>query len=204
MKNRIDLYQPQFKPKVILLSLNFAFLIWFLALVSIVVAGVSVSRLKNHAQQEVLFAAQQVKDKTTLLGVMTKGRDSRVQNPKLVEALEQSQKQLKIKKTIVRELANREQQKSQGFSALMLDLAANHQQDLWLTEIHLNESQISIRGGATDSAAVPNWVNKLASAEYFIGKEFAAARLYRDGNEELLFVLSSEIADLGAGVTNEQ
>lgn len=199
MKNRIDLYQPQFRPKVILLSLNFAFLLWFLALALIVVAGFSVAALKNRAQQDALLAAQQVKDKTALLDVLTKGRDNRKQNPALVSALEQTQKQLQIKKTIVDELANREQQKSQGFSALMVDLAANHQEDLWLTEIHLNESKMSIKGGASDSTAVPNWVNKLSSAEFFIGKEFAAARLYRDESEELKFVLSSEVTDLGTG-----
>lgn len=204
MKSRINLYQEQFKPTVILISLNFSIVLWLLVLIGTLSAGFAVIHLQKSAEQRALLAAQAVSDKTAVLNLLLKGRDGKSQNPALLSELEQTQKQLGIKKVILEELANREEQKSRGFSALMVDLASNHQSDLWLTEINLDDSLISIKGGASDSTALPVWVSKLSAANYFVGKEFAAARLFRDENEQLQFILSSDINDAQQGGGNER
>ena len=204
MKNRINLYQQKFKPKVELLSLNFSVMLWIVTLIVMLSAGYGAVNLQQKAEQQALLAAQSVSDKTAVLNVLIKGRDNKTQSPTLMKELEQSQKQLNIKKTIVTELANREEQKSRGFSALMVDLASNHQPDLWLTEISLDDAKIHIKGGASDSTALPVWVSNLSSAQYFVGKEFSTARLFRDENEQLQFVLSSEIAEAQQGVADER
>lgn len=204
MKSRINLYQEQFKPQVVLLSLNFALLIWALAIITLVIVGFGVGTNNSGAKKEAQTYANQVSEKTTLLSTLADTLDKRAQDPGLLKTLEGTQKTLKTKQTIVAELGNRQAQKENGFSALMLDLANNTQEDVWLTRISLNESRVRIEGGTLVSAAVPGWVNKLSGAKSFTGKEFAEARMFRDEQEQLNFVLSSELSDSNSGGNDER
>lgn len=199
MKNRVNLYEQKFRPTLELLSLNFTIAVWVTSLVLVLFIGFNIYQTQKSVEREALAAAKELADKTAVMDVLVDGKNNKTQDAALISELEQTQKQLAIKKSIISELANREEQRSRGFSALMFDLANNHQPELWLTEINLDGKQIKIKGGAVDSTALPLWVNQLSSANYFIGTEFAAARLFRDENEQLQFVLSSDAGETEQG-----
>lgn len=199
MKNRVNLYEQKFRPTLELLSLNFTIAVWVTSLVLVLFIGFNIYQTQKSVEREALAAAKELADKTAVMDVLVDGKNNKTQDAALISELEQTQKQLAIKKSIISELANREEQRSRGFSALMFDLANNHQPELWLTEINLDGKQIKIKGGAADSTALPLWVNQLSSANYFIGTEFAAARLFRDENEQLQFVLSSDAGETEQG-----
>ena len=183
-----------------LLSLNFCLLVWGISLFAVVSAAYFSQSLSSKLSNEAQAAALQVQEKQGLIKALTDARATRQPDATLLSAIEAGQDDIEIKQTIVDELASREAQKSHGFSDLMLDLAKNHQQQLWLTRIRMESGRLHIEGSALDSAAVPIWVSQLGEADYFNGREFAAARMYRDEEQQLNFVLSSELNDPTVGV----
>ncbi len=140
--------------------------------------------------------AQNLKMKKELIDSMMEAQESQVQDPSILAQIERTQSKLNLKQSILDELKARETQKSNGFSDLMIDLASNHHSDLWLTNINLDERKLYLEGTAADSAALPEWVNKLGKAAYFNGKEFAGARMFRNDKKMLNFILSSELDDI--------
>ncbi|GAB5381694.1 MAG: hypothetical protein Alis3KO_35770 [Aliiglaciecola sp.] len=196
MKNRINFFREDLKPKIVLLNLNFVVALSLLAVLVIVGGWVWANMQVNNSNRQVDELLASVKQKKALVDTLIEAKDSRTQDMSIIAAIEAHQQELNVKKTILEELGSRESQRSNGFSALMTDLASHHQPSLWLTNIRLDERKLYLQGTATDSEALPRWVNKLAQADYFSGKEFAGARMFRNEKETLSFVLSSELDDV--------
>ena len=191
MKTRVNFYFDEFKPKTYLINLHFTALLWGLA-AAVVLAGAFVSHShESVAENRLEMVEQSIADKRKAISMLTDARNSLQQDPSLVASIERLQQEQVVKNDIVKELGNREVSKSSGYSDLMLDLARVHQPGVWLTLIRLDESNVRIEGGASNSAALPQWLNKLTSSAYFNGTEFAEARMFRDQEEQLHFVLSS-------------
>jgi len=196
MKNRINFLRDDLKPKIILINLNF---VAFMAVVSIsiIIAGlVWTNQQFKNSQQTIETLMTQVEQKKFQADALREAKDSRTQDKSIVAEIQTIQAELDVKMTILNELENRESQRSNGFSKLMIDLAANHQPSLWLTNISVDERKLLMQGTTADSSALPKWLSKLNSAPYFSGKEFAGARLNRNDKEMLNFVLSSELDDV--------
>lgn len=51
---------------------------------------------------------------------------------------------------------------------------------------------VLIEGQATDSAIVPKWLSSLGQTDYFRGQEFSNTRLYRDSEQQINFVISTD------------
>jgi hypothetical protein len=193
MKTRVNLYLDEFKLKYELFTLGTCFVVWGMSIV-LVVLGTYLS--KNQLEQ-IRFDSQQVEmrhvSKKKLVDTLTSERDSRQRDPQLISAIEMMQRQLSAQQAILSELAKQEQLKSQGFSLLMLDLANNQQDDLWLKRIRVEEQQLLLTGGASGAASLPRWVGRLKQAEYFSGKQFDAAKVYRDEEDILNFEIGTLI-----------
>jgi Tfp pilus assembly protein PilN len=112
-------------------------------------------------------------------------------DPSLLKEMEEKQQIIRLKKLVLDELAGQEDLKSIGFSKLMLELASNKQNGLWLTHINLNGMDVMIKGAALDSAFVPRWVRSLGKTDYFRGQKFSDTRLYRDYEDQLNFVIQT-------------
>ena len=191
MKTRVNFYFDEFRPKTYLINLHFTALLWGLALLAVLVGAVINTSREQSVEKRLERVEQAIEDKRKAVTMMTSARDALQQDPSLLAAIEQLQTEQVAKNDIVKELGNREQNKSSGYSELMLDLARVHQPGIWLTLIRLDEANVRIEGGASNSAAVPQWLNKLTASSYFSGTEFAEARMFRDQEEQLQFVLSS-------------
>ena len=192
MKTRVNFYFDEFRPKTYLINLHFTALLWGLAVASVFV-GAFISHNREAAIENRLEMVERaIDDKRKAISMLTDARDGLQQDPSLVAAIERLQQEQVAKGDIVEELGNREASKSSGYSDLMLDLARVHQPGIWLTLIRLDEANVRIEGGASNSAALPQWLNKLTASSYFNGTEFAEARMFRDQEEQLHFVLSSE------------
>lgn len=196
MKYRVNLFPQELKPKLQLVTLNFMLFIWC---VSILVMFV----LAEHFQERYLVTQKRTQaiqtdynTKKTLLETLTKARDNRAQDPKLLESVKRLQGEERAKYLLLSELKGREQMKNQGFSVLMKDLAENHIPDIWLTRISISEQKIWIEGGALKSEKLPVWVSQLKESEYFRGRDFAGARMFRNEQDELNFVISSDLGEL--------
>ena len=192
MKTRINLYLDEFKPTIVLVSLNFSLLIWMITLIGVVSVATLAYQAKQRSQTYAVQVATEVADKTALLNTLKTQQGTLQQDERLLADLQTSQLQLAAKNQIVDELSRREALKNQGFSSLMQDLAAYHHAGLWLTRISLDDQWLHIEGGVEQSTQVPVWVDNLRQSPFFQGKEFTQAKIYRDDDERLRFVLSSD------------
>lgn len=196
MKYRVNLFPEELKPKLDLFTLNFVITIWAVLLGAMVVADFNYQSEYKDAQLRTKATQEEYKAKTQMHQTLKQARENRKQDPQLLAKVQELQKEEHDKYWLLTELQGRERLKNQGFSMLMNDLASNHLADVWLTRIAVNERNVRMEGATLDSAKVPQWVSMLKESEYFSGRTFAGARLYRDSEDRLNFIISSDLKEL--------
>ena len=204
MKYRVNLFPQELKPKLNLFTASFVILMWLLS-------GVILFAVSETYRQEYLAtqrATQDIQQKysqqQSMLNMLTQARDNRAQDPNLLADVQRLQNEVRDKSLLLDELRGREQLKNQGFSTLMEDLSNSHVDGVWLTRININESKIRMEGATIESAKVPFWVSRLKDSDYFAGRSFAGARMFRDDTDNLNFVISSELVELTIEAQAEQ
>lgn len=196
MKYRVNLFPEELKPKLQLFTAGFVILMWLLS--GVVLFAISQSYQREFAEMKVATRDIQQKytEQTKMLKMLTNARDTRAQDPALLAQVQKLQNEARDKGLLLEELRGREQLKNQGFSMLMEDLALNHVDGVWLTRISINEQKIRMEGATIESSKVPFWVSQLRDSNYFTGRSFAGARMFRDDEDNLNFVISSELVEL--------
>lgn len=199
MKSRINLYLPELHPKLEVLTLSFVLTIWAILFT---ILGLVYYHDYSHGESVktdlmvIEVQKQLVEDR---LVELNETLASRTKDPKLLAAIESKQLEVSLKQRVIDELSGQEQFKSNGFAGLMSGLAEHHLDGLWLTRIQLDENQVMLEGGATDSSLIPQWMTQLSSTERLKGQEFSTTKLYRDPNQQLMFTLGTKaISDLQA------
>jgi Tfp pilus assembly protein PilN len=204
MKSRINLFSAEFKPRLVLLSLNFGLVLWTLSLLGIVSAYV----LIKDKEQTIALQAKQINEqhsqKLLLVTLLGEELEKRNKDQTLLTKLDEIQSEIRDKKAILAELSGREALTQKRFSALMGDLAATHQGDLWLKHVSVEQQDLLIEGAMSEASALPLWLSRLRSADYFAGQQFNNARVYRDEGQQLNFALNSgKESQLSKGQANE-
>lgn len=204
MKNRINLYHPEFHPKLRLLSLNIVIASWvFTAILCGLLYFYFASEQQNF-QAELGILERDKQQQQILVTELQIAVDSLQVDPVLLQKVENNQQLVNLKKRVLDELSGREQLTTQGYSNLMIDLASHNQTGLWLTHINLNGAKVEMQGATTDSALVPKWLSSLGQTDYFNGQEFADTRLYLDSDKQLKFIISSgKESNPEVGASNE-
>jgi len=199
MKSRINLYLPELHPKLEVLTLSFVLTIWAILFT---ILGLVYYHDYSHGESVktdlmvIEVQKQLVEDR---LVELNETLASRTKDPKLLAAIESKQLEVSLKQRVIDELSGQEQFKSNGFAGLMSGLAEHHLDGLWLTRIQLDENQVMLEGGATDSSLIPQWMTQLSLTERLRGQEFSTTKLYRDPNQQLMFTLGTKaISDLQA------
>jgi len=204
MKNRINLYTLEMKPKLQMLTLSVVCVLWSGALIIMLLVYAYLGSQNQTLQAEFVAASARKAEKSALLASFTQEVAARGDDQQRVNSIEQKQITLRLKGRVLSELAGQESLKSSGFSALMLALASTSEHGIWLTQINLNGREISIEGAALESSSVPKWLASLGTTEFFIGREFATTSIYRDSQQQLFFVLDSQYSDLGLGESADE
>ncbi|GAC13793.1 hypothetical protein GLIP_1152 [Aliiglaciecola lipolytica E3] len=167
-----------------------------LSIVIIVVAWFWADKQQSNVENQIDNLLVQISQKKELVQTLIEAKDARTQDASIVAKVEKHQQELAMKLTILEELDDRKTQRSNGFSNLMLDLANNHHNNLWLTNILLDERSLYLEGTTTDSKALPQWVTQLNQANYFANTEFAGTKMFRNEQQQLQFILSSNLDDI--------
>jgi len=196
MKYRINLFPAELEPKLDLFTLNFVMVLWLLAGLVIAATTHYFQQIFIETQTSIEKVQQEHAKLKTMFDTLKKARDTRDQNPELLAKEKKLSGEERSKFLLLNELQGREQLKNQGFSILMRDLSKQHIVEIWLTQISIQETRVRIEGGSIESSKVPFWVNKLRQSEYFSGRNFAGARMYRNEDDDLTFVLSSDLQGL--------
>ena len=180
MKLRVNLYQPEFHPKLELMSIGAVFsLFGFLILL---ICGVYAYLSVDGAQKQQALAAvdEQIEMRNALISDLNRQLSQQQEDPQLLAEFSTRQTILEDKERIKAALKDREVLKSASFALLLRELAQQDEQNLWLTHIEVTESSMRLSGEALRPEAVPRWVNRLAQTQYFSGKSFDEAQLNRD------------------------
>jgi Tfp pilus assembly protein PilN len=191
MKNRINLYHPSFHPKLQLLTLSSVIVSWVSVAIFCSLSYFYMMAEQQSFKLKITNLEQNKQQKKTLVNELNIALENIKVDPDLLKIVEEKQQTIQLKKRVLNELIGQENLKSTGFSTLMLDLAGHSLNGLWLTHIDLNGMSITIKGATTDSAFMPKWLSSLGQTEYFKGQNFSDTRLYRDSEEQLNFVIST-------------
>jgi Tfp pilus assembly protein PilN len=191
MKNRVNLYHPEFHPQLRLLSLHIVIGSWIFAALFCGLLYFYLATEQQSAKSKIAKMEQHKQQQAILVKELQNTVDNLKVDPVLLQQVEKNQLLVSLKKRVLNELAGQQQLKSGGYSNLMVDLARHHQSGLWLTHINLNGISVVMEGTATDSALVPKWLSSLGQTDYFSGQEFADTRLYRDSEKQLNFIIST-------------
>lgn len=191
MKNRINLYHPSFHPKLQLLTLSSVIVSWVSVAIFCSLSYFYMMAEQQSFKLKITNLEQNKQQKKTLVDELNIALENIKVDPDLLKIVEEKQQTIQLKKRVLNELIGQENLKSTGFSTLMLDLAGHSLNGLWLTHIDLNGMSITIKGATTDSAFMPKWLSSLGQTEYFKGQNFSDTRLYRDSEEQLNFVIST-------------
>lgn len=191
MKNRVNLYHPEFHPKLHLLSLPSVVTSWVIAALLCILMYFYASSEQQHLKSEIANIEKNNQQQILLIKEVKNTVDNLKIDPALLKQVQKNQQIISLKKRVLDELAGQEDLKSNGFSNLMIGLASHNQNGLWLTHINLNGMSVVMKGAVTDAAIVPKWLISLGQTDYFRGQEFANTRLYRDSGQQLNFVIST-------------
>jgi Tfp pilus assembly protein PilN len=146
---------------------------------------------QQNFESKIAHLEQNKRQQKKLVNELNNTLDDTKVDPDLIKIVEERQQIIRLKERVLNELTGQENLKSVGFSTLMLDLAGHSLNGLWLTHIDLNGMSITIKGATTDSAFMPKWLSSLGQTEYFKGQNFSDTRLYRDSEDQLNFVIST-------------
>lgn len=196
MKYRVNLFPEELKPKLELFTLSFVAVMWAVSLGALFAVSHHYQERYDDLQTRTKDTQAEHRNRKATLQTFIAARDKRAQDQSLVNRVDKLTGESRDKQLLLDELKGREQLKNQGFSTLMLDLSERHINGMWLTRININEQKVRIEGGAQDSAMVPSWVSQLRDSEYFTGRNFAGARMFRDDEDLLNFVISSDLVEL--------
>jgi Tfp pilus assembly protein PilN len=191
MKSIVNLYHPEFHPKLRLLTLSMVITSWVFAALFCSLLYFYVESKQQNFKSEISRIEQNKQQQQLLVKELQSAINNQKVDPELFKQVEKHQHVVNLKKRVLDKLSGQEKLKSQSFSKLMIDLANHHQSGLWLTHINLNGMHVLMEGAATDSAIVPKWLSSLGQTDYFRGQEFADTRLYRDSGQQLNFIIST-------------
>ena len=88
------------------------------------------------------------------------------------------QEQRRAQSALARALVSEQEQK--GLSRALIGLAQSNVDGLWLSEISVSRSGLSLRGKATDAVLLPEFIQELSDQERFVGYTFQAVNMELD------------------------
>jgi len=193
MKSRVNLYAPSYHPTLRLLSLPLASVFWMLLLLVMLAVYGYLRFEEQRLSTDKLAVVGQLSQNNSLAKILQSELASLKVDPALQQQLVDNQLLLTRKQRVLAEIDGQANLKTNGFAPLMMELARNHQPGVWLSHIGLDGRNVILEGSASESALIPKWLASLGDTQYFSGQEFADTQVYRDGEQQLNFIVASAI-----------
>ena len=194
MKQQVNFYTEEFKPKKELLTLDNMLVVWIagivliLALYNLEYKKTQISK-KNLEMTEAREQHQQ-SQLNTLQATFSKRGDSLV----LEKTHQEMQVSLGQRNYVIAQLSQRADGMQKGIAGLMENLALITVDGLWLTNISVNQGQLSVSGITNDAEKVPQLIQKLQNISSLKDKRFSRLEIktMEDNSNLLTFTLQSE------------
>jgi len=190
MKSRVNLYLPEYQPKLELFTLGALFVLFGALLAIIIAARVTLSINGTKAEERLSLLELELQRQTEFVNVLTDQLQQRKEDPQLLAVFAGLQLSLQDKERLKEALKERDALKSTSFALMLSELSQQHEEDLWLTGISVDEESMVFDGEVLTPEAVPQWVGRLGATKYFTDTAFDEARLIRE-DSALYFSLSA-------------
>lgn len=200
MKQQVNFYTEEFKPKKELLSLDNMLLVWIAGVV-LILALYNLEHKKTQISKKNLEMTEareqhQQSQLNTLQATFSKRGDSLV----LEKTYQEMQLSLSQRNYVIAQLSQRADGMRKGIAGLMKNLALITVDGLWLTNISVNQGQLSVSGITNDAEKVPQLIQKLQNISSLKDKRFSRLEIktMEDNTSLLTFTLQSENQVAGA------
>lgn len=183
MRQSINLYTPDLRPKVDWLSLKLTLL--YVGVLLFVLMFISTIDLVSRKDLEDALALAEGQQQRWLSEITEFERliEERAKDPALEAEVDQLERLQKDKLTLRRFLSQEVPGNAEGFSTYFADLARYHVRGLRLTEVEFEEggAKVRLRGEVVRGEYITNYVAGLNRSPTFRGKAFRNIELDRDG-----------------------
>ena len=183
MRQSINLYTSELKPRVDWLSLNYALgYIGALVILLGLISAVDLLGRRDLAAALTIAETQQQRWLSEIAG-FERVIEERAKDPALEAEVDQLERQQKGKLTLRRFLSQEVPGNADGFSTYFADLARYHVRGLRLTEVGLEQggAKVRLRGEVVRGEYITNYVAGLNRSPTFRGKAFRNIELDREG-----------------------
>jgi len=193
MKQQVNFFTDEFKPKKEYLTLENILIVWFAAIVFILALyNLEVEKLtvaKSHNES----AQKREQHQQKLLRELQSNFADRGEAVVLEKILEDLQSNLEQRKFVLAQLGLKADGMAKGVASLMRDLATKPIKDLWLTEISVHQGQLSLSGLTKDVEKIPQLIQRLQNLNSLNDKRFARlnVQLVEDNKSMKAFTLQS-------------
>lgn len=194
MKQQVNFYTDQFKQKKEFLTLENMLLIWIAGIV-LVLAFYNLEIEKSKvAKNNWLMAQKREQHQQSQLQSLQKSFSSRGDAVVLEKTLQALQGNLQQRNFVLEQLGLRADGMRKGVAGLLESLASIPIDGLWLTDINVNQGQLSVSGVTTNVEKVPQLIQRLQNISSLQDKRFARLEIKTEEEYEdlLKFTLQSE------------
>jgi hypothetical protein len=176
---QINLYQAEFKPKVVILTTWQMLLVSLLLIFIILVSSFFSSQHFNELDAQFSLKQQHLNTQKQQANDLKQEMLQYGEQPLLKAKLVSLQKQLKQQEAILSHLTNDNSGPQPGFSPTLTSLSQQHIDNVWLTSFSLRHggSSITIQGRSSQPSLIPEYIDSLAKSSTFSGQQFSVFQM---------------------------
>ena len=176
---QINLYQAEFKPKVVILTSWQILLVSLLLIFIILVSSFFSSQNFNDLDSKLSLKQQHLNTQKRQANGLQQEILQYGEQPLLKAKLASLQKQLKQQEAILNHLTNDNSETQPGFSLTLTSLSQQHIDNVWLTSFLLRHggSSITIQGSSGLPSLIPEYIDSLAKSSTFNGQQFSVFQM---------------------------
>jgi len=194
MKQQVNFYTEEFKPTKDLLTLDNMVVVWIVGIV-IVLALYNLEYKKNQISIKSLEMSEpREQHQKNQLNSLQENFYERGDSLVLEKTFQDMKASLDQRNYVLSQLSQRADGMRNGIAGLMENLALITVDGLWLTNISVNQGQLSVQGITNDAEKVPQLIQKLQEISSLKDKRFSRLEIktMEDNPRLLTFTLQSE------------
>jgi Tfp pilus assembly protein PilN len=199
MKQQINFYQAQFRPKQVIFPAKQVGIVALVTLLIVLLVAFYIAQQIATQKQTFDVLQQRVETNKKQLAELENELSLRKEDPLLLAQFDDLQKRIAAKKAIYQYLSSHQFGNRTGFSGSLKALSVQHIDDVWLTEFALMNGGESLHliGKVSRSELIPNYIDSLALNQQFHGKQFSAVEIQQPNSstEHYQFSLKSKVSN---------
>lgn len=179
---QINLYTEAFRPQKVVLSLEHILLIMGFSIVLVAVATLFLNESLTKSELRIQKEQARVEKLAGQLSILEEKAKLLRQDDSLMAANKRLSDKLKARRQMIDVLDSVVVKDDEGFSNILLSLARQKTEGLWLTGIRVGASgkNMTIEGKTLNANAVPAYLQNLRKEAGFIGRTFTLFNLDAD------------------------